>query len=236
MKKYIIFVVISLVYVSQLVYSQKKHDFPLSLGAKISPNFSWFKPDAQTFSSESVPFNFSWGFIADFQFAEKYFVSTGFNVNSMSGKIIYPHVFKSITSDSMFGIMKQNNYIRYVEIPISIKMKTRQFGYVTYFGQIGMGFGMRLNAKADNEFTSINKSYSNIETNINIEEKINFVRLSMIVAAGFEYSLGGSTAIFGEITFNNGFSNAFDFKTNTPPYINADAIINSLGLTLGLLF
>jgi len=236
MKRLIIIVVLYLILVNQLVYSQKKNDFPLNLGAKISPNISWFKPDAQTFTSESVPFNFSWGFIADFQFAEKYFISSGFNVNSMSGRIDYPHVFKINSSDSLIGTMKQSNYLRYVEIPLSVKMKTRQFGYITYFGQIGLGLGMRLNAKADYEFISINRNYTNIETEINIEDRVNFIRLSMIVAAGIEYSLGGSTAIFGAITFNNGFSNAFDFKANNPPYINADAIINSLEFTVGILF
>lgn len=236
MKRFIIGVLFSLLIVNQMVFSQKNHDFPLNLGAKISPNISWFKNDAQTFSTESIPFNFSWGFIADFQFAEKYYMSTGFNVNSMSGTIIFPHVFKINGADSLLGTMKQSTFLRYVEIPLSIKMKTRQFGYITYFGQIGMGFGMRLSAKADEEFISINRFFSNVATDIKIEDKVNFIRLSMIIAAGMEYSLGGSTSIFGAISFNNGFSNAFDFKTNTPPYINADAIINSLELTVGILF
>jgi hypothetical protein len=236
MNKIKIGAVLILVLISNIVLSQKKHDIPLSLGAKISPNISWFKPDAQYFTSESVPFNFSWGFIADFQFADKYYMSTGFNVNSMSGKIVYPYIYKINGADSILGTMKQINYLRYVEIPVSVKMKTRQFGYTTYFGQIGMGFGMRLSAKADNEFTSLTRTFSNTETDVNIEDKVNFIRLSMIVAAGFEYSLGGSTAFFGAISFNNGFSNAFDFKTNTPPFNRADAIVNSLELTVGILF
>ena len=69
-----------------------------------------------------------------------------------------------------------------------------------------------------------------------IEDEVNFFRLSMILSAGVEYNLGGSTSLFGAITFNNGFSNVFDFKNNIPPYQAADAINNSLELTIGMIF
>ena len=58
----------------------------------------------------------------------------------------------------------------------------------------------------------------------------------MILAAGVEYNLGGSTSLFGALTFNNGFTNVFDFKNNIAPYVAADAVSNSLDLTIGLMF
>ncbi len=233
MKKLVI-LIISLIVTTTAnnIYAQKKEHSNIQLGVKISPNISWLNSNSQDISSDGTLAKFSWGFIADFQFAEKYFFSTGFNVSSTGGKIIHP----DSTSASGFGSLHRKVSVRYVEFPLSVKMKTRQFGYLTFFGQVGMGLGMRLYAHADEDFYATGSSSAVSKNDLKIEDQINFFRLSMILSAGVEYSLGGSTALFGALSFNNGFTNIFDYTNNTTSLIDADASSNSFELTIGILF
>ncbi len=213
------------------IYAQQKERSNFQLGAKISPTLSWLNSNSQDINSDGTSFKFSWGFVADFQFAEKYFFSTGFNIISTGGKIIQPD--STITYSS--AELHRNITIRYIELPLSIKMKTRQFGYLSYFGQIGMGLGMRLTAKSDDDFYPTPSSNAFSKNDVKIEDQINFFRLSMILSAGVEYSLGGSTNLFGAFTFNNGFSNIFD-KKNASPFIDADASSNFFDISVGIMF
>ncbi len=236
MKKLIVLIInIIIIATTNNIYAQKKEKSNFQLGAKISPNISWLKTNAQDFSNDGSSVKFSWGFLADFQFAPKYFFSTGFNINSTGGKIIYPYINK-VDSISTLGSLHRSINVRYIEIPLSIKMKTRQFGYLTYFGQIGMGFGMRLNANANDDFYANGSSTAISKNDIKIEDQINFLRLSMILAAGVEYNLGGSTSLFGALTFNNGFTNILNYKNNVPANVDADASSNSFEFTIGIIF
>lgn len=236
MKKLTILIIVTtLIAITNNIYAQKKNKSNIQLGAKISPNISWLNANAQDFSGDGTSAKFSWGFIADFQFAEKYFISTGFNVTSTGGKIVHPFINK-IDTISTPGTLHRSISVRYVEFPLSVKMKTRQFGYLTYFGQIGLGLGMRLSAKADDDFYPNASNIAVSKNDIKIEDEINFLRLSMILAAGVEYNLGGSTSLFGALTFNNGFTNILNYKNNISPFVDADASSNSFEITIGILF
>lgn len=230
MKKiFFIALCIGLFVVSNSLTAQNKQNSFIQLGVKVAPGINWFRVNSQDFSNDGASLKFSWGFISDFQFAEKYYFSTGFSVLSMGGKLNYPD------SVGKYGDMHRSFAIKYVEIPVSVKMKTRAFGDLTYFGQVGLGLGMRIRAHSDDDFT-IN-GLGTLSTNDNkIEDQVNFLRLSMILSAGVEYNLGGSTFLFGAVTFNNGFTNVFDFKNNIPPYQSADAATNALELTVGIMF
>ena len=238
MKRLIIIALcIGILFVSNDLFAQKKQRSNIQLGVKIAPSINWLKVTAKDFSRDGSSFKLSWGFISDFQFADKYFFSTGFNVLSMGGKMNYTDsVIFGDNSPARRGELKRSFSIKYVEIPISIKMKTRQFGDLTYFGQIGMGLGMRISAYSDDDFYLPGSSTALTTNDNKIEDQVNFLRFSMILSAGVEYSLGGSTSLFGAVTFNNGFTNVFDFKNNIAPYVAADAVSNSLDLTIGLIF
>lgn len=234
-KQFVIIISIIVTLTANNIYAQKKTRSNFQLGAKISPNISWLNANAQDFSSDGTSARFSWGFIADFQFAEKYFFSTGFNITSTGGKINYPFINIS-DSISTLGSLHRSINVRYIEFPLSVKMKTRQFGYATFYGQIGMGIGLRLSANANDDFYANGSSTAVSKNDQKIEDQINFLRLSMIVAAGIEYNLGGSTSLFGALTFNNGFTNILNYKNNVSPFIDADASSNSFEITVGILF
>ena len=64
---------------------------------------------------------------------------------------------------------------------------------------------------------------------VDVKDNINTFNLSLVIAVGLEYSLGGSTSVLAAITFDNGFLDVLSDD-------NQKAISNCLGLTVGVLF
>ena len=108
--------------------------------------------------------------------------------------------------------------VQYVEIPICLKMLTNQFNKIRYYGQFGFAPGMRIRALKD----------VGGEDKLSAKDEINFMNVNMIIAAGLEYEISGSTVAFGGIEFNNGFVDMLDGGDQ--------GYTNFLGLNIGILF
>ena len=203
------------------------------LGLKASPSLAWMKPDTEDYEREGIRLGFSYGLLAEFLLAEHYSFATGVHVSYFGGKLKFPH-YKEI--DEQPYIEKERIYrLQNLEIPVTLKMKTREIGYNTYFAKFGFGGSVNLKATADDRFT--NPDGSSITLNdLNIKNEIPLMRVSMILGAGTEYSLGGNTSLVGGITFNNGFTNILKGNNNLPPNRKKVARSNYLEVTLGILF
>jgi opacity protein-like surface antigen len=197
----------------------------VQFGIKLGPNMGWLKPDANGYTSEGSVIGFNWGFVTDFNISDNYGITTGFNVTYNNGKLKYPYVHNS---DS--GILQRKYNLQYLEIPICLKMRTKQIGYITYYGKIGLGISFNLRAKAKDVFNV------EAEEKNNIQDDINFMRESLVVGAGCQYSVGGSTAIIFEIIFNNGFSDILNGKNTVDPTIKENAVSNYIEFNFGVIF
>ena len=197
----------------------------MQFGIKVGPNLGWIKPDAENYSSEGSVIGFNWGFIAEYNITQNYAISSGFNVVYNNGKLKYPYL-----QDAVSGIMQRKYNLQYLEIPVCLKMSTKQIGYITYYGKIGIGVNFNLRAKAKDVFNV------EPETKKNISDEITFMRESLIVGGGFKYSIGGSTALMFEVLFNNGFSDILKGKNNVDPTIKQNAISNYIEFNFGVMF
>jgi len=166
---------------------------------------------------------------------------------------------------TLYMVLRERKYkLNYVEIPLTIKLRTSEIGYITYWGQFGLGLGFATSSKAEDKLDFIlqqnptsglwsESSKNQIEEVLpDISGDIVPVRASMVVAAGIEYALSGNTsAVFG-VTYNNGFTNVLDgngiekdddglpvFETGdatTPKQFDLKSISNHFQFTLGILF
>lgn len=203
-----------------------QNDFPkVQFGIKVGPNLGWIKPDAENYSSEGTVVGFNWGFHTEFNLSTNYAINSGFNVVYNNGKLKYPHKL-----DTVEGILQRKYNLQYLEIPICLKMRTKQIGYMTYYGMIGLGVSFNLRAKAKDIFNV------EPETKNNIQDEITFMRESLIVGGGIQYSLGGSTSLMFEVVFNNGFSDILKGKNSIDDSIKQDAISNYIQFNLGVIF
>jgi len=222
-----------------------------NFGFKVSPNISWMKPDEpKNMENVGRSLRFSYGLITDIHFTENYAFGTGLSVMSTGGKVRY---FSHRTEDSLLYLVDQERTynLRYVEIPLTLKMKTNEIGYITYWGQFGLGLGVNINGKADDVFTyksqaEIRDTEGNLDPwvaatrgnmnqeDTNIKEDVQILRTALIFGAGIEYSISGNTRLTAGVLFNNGFSNVLKrtgikAKDNGDP--DLDGITNITQLT-----
>lgn len=199
------------------------------IGFKVSPNVSWFHPDNKSILSDGGA-RLRYGFALNFDkhFTANYAIGTGLNIFTAGGEIEY--LQKESIPDTMTQVFSVNrNYrLQYGEIPLTLKLRTNEIGYMTYWAQFGVGLGVNISAKADEEIIyryqidndDINNDgalweslpgafrRNSVEEDVDVKSDIAIFRTSLIIGAGVEYNLSGNTSILAGVTFNNGFSDA----------------------------
>ncbi len=192
---------ITLVLLLTLVTLAANAQFPTYyFGLKASPQISWMKPNTDGYKSTGVKAGFGWGFIAEFNFTENHSIGTGFNMLFNGGKLKFP-----TEQGGVAGTMNRNYFLKYIEIPLTLKMRTNPISGMRYFGRIGLGSGFKIGSKVIDEFTDgAGATETKPKTTYN---KISFARESLIVGLGAEYELKEGPKLGAELTFNNGFTN-----------------------------
>jgi opacity protein-like surface antigen len=122
-----------------------------------------------------------------------------------------------------------------IEVPIIFTMKTNQIGKLRYYGQIGFGMGFLLNAKADNTFTPDDGSEQISEEGTH-SDLFKTTRQSLILGAGIEIPLSGSTYIRTGIKYDNAFINVMKGNNTADLTVANDARNNFMELNLSIIF
>ena len=208
---------------------------PFLFGFNVAPNIGWMKPDVVDYNNDGTKTGFSWGFVSQFFLMENYYIVSGFNVSYVNSRLSYPHtIINSLDSNFVDGTLYRNYKMKYIKIPLELKMMTKEFGKARFYGKIGLGTSFLLDADAKDEFISAETGTENIDKDI--QDEIKFMRESMIIGFGIDYNLGGSTALSVGLTFDNGFVDVLKGQNTTYPSINSDAINNFIELNIGILF
>jgi len=203
-------------------YAANAQFTPFNFGLKASPLINWMNPDADNYSGNGAKVGFAWGFIAEKNFAENYSLASGFNMLFNGGKLKF-----STEQNGEAGTMYRNYFIKYIEIPLTLKMRTNAINGIRYYGRIGLGSAFKISSKSIDEFTSVTgTTTTSPKQNYN---NVSFARESFIIGAGGEYELKEGPKIGVELLFNNGFTNIL-----TEP--NEKANPNFLELAFSVLF
>lgn len=215
----------------------QKSEGTFHFGLKAAPSLAWLKAD-QGLTGNGSKLGFTYGLITEFNFAERYAFATGLDVSYRGGKT------KSITTvnlkngaggdSTITTTTESTTTLQYIEIPITLKLKTNEIGYLTYYLQAGLAPGINIRARGSSKTStqissggsSVNNSAEADDTDV--KSGVNSLNLSMVIGGGVEYTLSGSTVLLAGIEFNNGFVDVFDGPTK--------ANSNFLALKLGVLF
>jgi hypothetical protein len=123
---------------------------------------------------------------------------------------------ENVNSDVLIKAMETDLNMRYIDLPLTIKMKTNEIGYARYFGQIGVMTSFNIRSKADFEVPVIAGSLSDgtpivsgftLQEDEDFQGDTNLFRAALVVGGGMEYNFSGNTALLVGITYNNGFTN-----------------------------
>ena len=209
-----------LIFAASTVFAQS--DRPFRFGLTVSPNLSWYSPETRNYVSEGSRLGLSYGVIADFGLGTFYSFSTGLNFSTFGGKLSFDESkLQQITR------IERTYQLRYLEIPLAVKLHTNEIGYFTYFGRFGFSPGINLKATGQDSFVAGNQYTEEVD----IKGQTPLLRAAMIIGLGTEYSLGGRISLFGGLTYNNGFSNNLKGEVlGIRPSANASFVMLNLGV------
>lgn len=122
----------------------------------------------------------------------------------------------------------------YITIPLVLKLKTKEIGTMTYFGQFGVNSSFRWKATANDEVTKINQptmtlgaslGASETKSKVDVTKDVAFFKAALTFGLGAEMNLSGSTSLTFGLNYNLGFTNFVkgdsDYiakRTNDPDY------------------
>ncbi len=207
------------------IYAQ--YDRPFRFGLLASPSIAWLKPETRDYHSEGNIIGFSYGLVGDFFLGEYYAISTGLNISHFGGKLSF---LDNYPEHGAVDIERKYN-LQYLEIPLTLKMQTPEFGYLTYFGRFGFAPGFNLKAKGWDEYVAGDR----ITREIDLKSRTPLIRAALIIGIGAEYSLGGRTSLLMGLTYNNGFTNNLKGRNNAMN-VNPSATANFVQLNMGVMF
>ncbi|MBE0640493.1 MAG: PorT family protein [Bacteroidales bacterium] len=220
--------------------AQAQDDRPFRFGLHISPLIGWMKPDAQNYVADGGILNLNYGFSTEFMLAQNYTFATGIDFITMGGWLEYPDALIINEGDpvAVEGTMFRKYKTQYLQLPLTIRMRTNEMGYLTFYGQFGFTADFLLKAKADDEFDFQGSAQADkvIRDDVDIQDEISFFRAGMLIGLGAEYSLGGSTVLTAGINFNNGFTDVLRGSNALNTKIEENAISNAIELSLGVIF
>jgi hypothetical protein len=211
MKK--IFFLLSLFCLPFLTFAQRLDPKNIELGFTVSPNLGWMRVtnrQGQPITSEGSKAGVSYGILADLGFARNYYFSTAFVITSINSKLSGANFVSDSSIPTVITYKTQ-----YIEVPLTLKLKTNPSDLGRFYGQFGLGTGIKISGQE-----SINGEDDNKASDVNT------VRLSLIAGVGAEWDIRSSFKLQTGLTLNHGLSNAISSQYD----IRTDYLALSLGV------
>ena len=185
-----------------LLFSAAVSGQAVRFGLTASPVFSWTKLDYSAFERDGIKFGVKYGLLLDVNIGdmERYAFATGITLTHNGGKFIARDTFLDVRTN-------MNMRLQYLDIPLTMKLKTNEANYMRYFGQIGIIPSFNIRARGD--WTVETPTDSHTFENEKIEA-VNLFNLALSIGGGVEYIISDQTSLVGGIFFNNGFVNVVD--------------------------
>ena len=186
-----------LIFFSSVIASQD-----VKMGLFLAPSINSININDFENGKKKIALNY--GYIIEYAFSENHFLESGFEISKKSGEI------NNISYKS-----------HYFVLPIHVKMKSRSFGYLTYYAKTGPSFGVKIRDKVEG-----------VNENLNYGEGTSFM-LMLNVSIGTEYSLKQESILFAEIFIKNGITKGWK-DAGASSYDTF--LMNQLGVSVGFLF
>jgi opacity protein-like surface antigen len=194
-------------------------------GLKASPTINWLRVDEQGWESDGSRIGMSYGLMTEFAITKNYAFATGLEINYRGGKF----KGKRFADDVNFVDASITQKLQYVEVPIGLKLKTNEIGYITYYGLFGALPGVLVKASENVDFSD--NKWTDLEKNGN-QSSFYVFNAHLNVGAGIEYNIGGNTSITAGIHYNNGLLDIYKGPKDQDlsAQIRTDAIVLNFGI------
>lgn len=213
-------------------------------GLQFSPNIGWMRADSKNFDAGKSKLGYSYGLIGDFRLGNSASFNIGFSITSLNHGIIVDSITTKPTDkvpiSKTFYEVTYDYKTKYMQIPLTLKLRTNEIGYITYYGEFGFEPSFVYRVKADVDPDIFGDPEQSNDRGVNDdgedfaganfkEDNVISIRGSLIVGAGIEYKLSGNTSFMAGIRFDNGL-------TNTLSADGTKGFNNYIALNLGVMF
>ncbi len=214
-----------------LTMSQDSQPNKLKIGFQFTPEITWLKAKSLTLENKGSKLGFNFGPVFDYSFGDNYALTTGITISRSNGSLTYKDTTRFNSQETvLYERGSSVDYkLQYIEIPIALRLKTNEIGYMTYFGVFGIVPAINISSKGSFE----NLATPNIKYEPeSIKKDVSLPNVSMLISAGAAYSLSSNTSAFFSLNFYNGLIDV----TRNPKGYKTKAILNRVGLSLGIMF
>ena len=232
--------------------SVRKHRF----GVKIAPGISYLNIDKQGQESDGADYTFGYGLQYEYAFSENFSFATGILMNSFRGNVKYTDslyfVFDKNVSgvdmkDTASQIFGRKYTFKSVDIPIVLKLKTPEIGYLTYFAEFGTTLSVIYDSYSSKNEVVMNEGDAQTQLSddlaeLDASEDVRLFKGALNIGIGAEYNLVGNTSLLVGLNWNSSFSNILS-KTSDEIYYGStnekfSQIVKSdyVSLTVGIQF
>lgn len=235
-------------------------------GLKTSGMLTWYAPDdKKKFESGGVSAKGGYGLMMEFRLNKVAVIATGLQVDYDGGKLnMLDTNFYFLSKDSEFltradstantskwKVNTRTYRTNYLTIPLTLKLKTPEIGYLTYYGQFGINASFRLKSRVDDDLYAVSGGTYNQtfgaksnQTDLENTKDMQMFKFALNVGGGAEWNLSGSTSLVFGLNWYNGFSNVlkndseFLFRTQSNQFVatKQKARSSAIALTVGVLF
>jgi len=218
-------------------------------GVFVAPSVSWMKPTTEKDGnlkqkSDGSKIGFIYGIMGDYNFTDNYAIATGLQINSTGGKISTSNQTPAPPAGTV--LQSSFNYaIQYLEIPVTLKLRTDEINRFRFFGQAGITLGFNISKKATWDITQATASGDTViktDTKEKITGKVGSIApvvFQMTLGAGAEYRMNRKLDGYIGLFFNNGFAPDItrpDNFSKTPGFKDGNVRLNNFSLRLGFYF
>ena len=231
---------------------------PIQFGLQLSPSFSWMGTDNNQIESDGTNLGLKLGLLAEYYFQDNYSIHTGINFHFNSGGTLYYNddatngfsevgiwsesLGETLTSAPTAAELAGKSFdynIQFVEIPLGLTLRTREFGYVRYFVQPAFTLGIVSGSRGSIR----NAGFIDSDENFKISPEVNALNLSWGLGGGIEYAISTSSSLIGGLAFQSGFLDMTTDKNTrvvrqgrSPAEDDSKGRVSSLTLMLGIMF
>ncbi|MCC7296870.1 MAG: outer membrane beta-barrel protein [Bacteroidia bacterium] len=216
---------------AQTTEAAKADTKTVRFGFKASPNLSWVKVFEGRVKNNGMGLGISYGLMGDFNIGNNpnYWIGAEAIVTSMPSNIAALDTLY-ITNNNLsqpYANTEFNYKLQYIQIPITLKLKTNEIGNMMYWGQFGLSPAFmiqnRVSTLTSGPYykTGVNSHSPNSSGNDGLDfngdsnqegafqDNVIPLRMSMVLGAGIEFRISGKTTASIGLRFDNGFTGLF---------------------------
>ena len=262
MKKIVLFSLVALFTGSMLKAQDGENDLKnFRFGLKFAPTINWTRPDDKKIVKDGGSLGVKYGLMMEFRLNSVASFATGIEGSHLGMKVSYADsavyrvlddAYAKIGDTSGTGTTKSSYLLNsramrtvYITVPLTLKLKTKDIGGMTYFGLFGGDLNFRAGSKATDKVTNLQvaNGTSFDPTKVDNTKDMNLMTVNLNAGGGIEYNVSGSTSFVASIHYNRGFlsttKTTSDFlakgKYSTAGY-SQKAFCDGIVISLGVLF